>query len=313
MQIRRTSLALLPLVGAAALPAQGVGSVGEIVVLGQAQAQQCPLPARRADPARPSDVRILGGDGMLRTVQPGQRDSVRLNDQLFVARQTDVRLLIASNEYGLGTFTLAPKLLCTVRGAYRGFLQYGLVDTASYSIGRSADGGLVLGVIAGGAIVRWIRDDARPRPLTVIAGGRPVVVEGTEFAVAGDAAASRALVYMTEGSVRFPEVPGVTATAGQLYELTLRPLAATLLGATVPNLVASAAQDVASHRALFPTDLPTLPIRPGRPSLLRRPLTYVVAASAGLVGYCGLVSGTKCGLSKSTPSRRGTVIVEVPL
>jgi hypothetical protein len=298
---------VLPVLLAAAtspLAAQSgrVGDVGEIVVVGALRG--CP----GAGPARGTrEVRIRRA-GREITVRPGQRERVVLGDEYRIERHTDVRLVIRADQLGSGTFMLAPQILCGLRGADRTFPPYGTVDTAAYEITRSGEGPLQLGIRAGGAFVRWHNSDpARGPRLLVIAAGNVATVPGTAFAVAADSAAGAAVFFVRDGVVRFPNAGGVTAAAGQLIELRRPPFPARPVDPTRTQVLATAAQDVAAHLALFP-EAPA----PARRSLFRTPWPYAIALTGVATAYCAGISNTKCGLSPRR-AHRGTVLVEIPL
>lgn len=220
--VRGAPALLLALLASTDLPAQaGVGYVSAIKQLDKLHG--CPKDEGGRAPAR--DAAWIWRGGTPKAARAGPDESVRLRDSLEVIRKTDVRVRIEST-YGSGAFFLAPDLLsCTE--AYIDRMARGVRDTtrAHYAIrtmradDARPDESLYLIVARGAAFVQWDRAPGQP-PLVIHAGGKNLLVPGTEVAIVANPSGTAALIYVRSGAVAIVGPPDVRIEAGQLYEVS---------------------------------------------------------------------------------------------
>jgi hypothetical protein len=208
-------------------PAQGqaqsaqVGSLTKI--RGLQAAPPCP-PFREADDPRKALQIVRGTDTL--TVTASQLDQaevpVQMLDKIVVPRSSDARLLINSGEAS-GLFVLAPDFgRCGEKagrddypGSRSEAAKYGVYKIGTRRDSVSGKVGLQLSVDVGAVTAKWAHG-----LVFVFALAKPVVVNGTEFAVLVDSSAGRAFLYVRSGRVRFEGIPELIATQRQLFTWT---------------------------------------------------------------------------------------------
>jgi len=248
------------------------------------------------------------------------RDGVVLGDTLRVQSQTDVYVHIDSGAFGTGNFILAPQLgRCPEVAAALRISGISLSDgrSGSYAVSsrrdRTAQGTierLILEVEYGGAYVQWARG-----PLSIIALGREIPITGTDLAVIVDPDANVAVVYLREGII---QLAGASVAQPGVFRM----------GRTGAAQRINVGQQFVDNMSFHASDMWKLPVREAGADLGRGPgLTSVDPPKRGFpwkwIGIGALTVGAgylaydlwirKDPNPSQPPSRRGTVIVSIPL
>jgi hypothetical protein len=203
-------------------PAQAQsGQVGVLTkIRGLKVAPPCP-PSREADNSRKALQIVRGSDTL--TVTALQLDQaevpVQMLDQIVVPRSSDARLLIRSGDAS-GLFVLAPDFgRCGEKagrddypGSHSDAAKYGIYKIGTRRDSGSGKVGLQLSVDVGAITAEWAHG-----LVFVYALAKPLVVNGTEFAVLVDSSAGRAFLYVRSGRVQFEGIPELVATQRQLF------------------------------------------------------------------------------------------------
>lgn len=239
------------------------------------------------------------------------RDVVVLGDTLNVQSLTDVYVHIDSGRFGSGNFILAPQLgLCPelVASLRQTGITLDAESPGSYAIwsrrSQTPQGSierLILEVEYGGAYVQWARG-----PLSIIALGREIPIEGTELAVIVDRNTNTAVVYLREGII---QLAGARVANAGVFRM----------GREGPAQPINVPQQFVSNMTFHATDVwrpSLLQTGAGAGELVRRGSSIwkwiggmALAGGAGYLAYDLWIRPD----ARPQPLRRGTVIVNIPL
>jgi hypothetical protein len=154
-------------------------------------------------------VRIQRAGGGWSNASPSSQ--LFLQDQLMLQRYVDVQVEAKGAPYD-GVLTFLPELVRESRDPVYSFEAP--TRDGVYRMVGGTDADLGIDIQRGALVVQW--NHGR---LEVLAAGTRIDVLGTRLAISVDSSGDSGWVYLQEGTIIFPDFPGITVGNGEVFRL----------------------------------------------------------------------------------------------